>query len=52
MDSSTSVGFLCINAMGEVNEMMIVIQAEYYAVEGIGQRINIFFFKQKTAYEI
>ncbi len=32
--------FLVINAMCAVTEMLILIQAEYYALEGLGQLIN------------
>ena len=35
-----SLGLLVINAMCAVNEMLIPIQAEYYALEGLGQLIN------------
>ena len=35
-----SLGLLVINAMCAVHEMLIPIQAEYYALEGLGQLIN------------
>lgn len=40
IDCPPSLGLLVINAMCAVNEMMIPIQAEYYALEGLGQLIN------------
>ncbi len=40
IDCPPSLGLLVINAMCAVNEVMIPIQAEYYALEGLGQLIN------------
>ncbi|OZG65236.1 Cobyrinic acid a,c-diamide synthase [Bifidobacterium eulemuris] len=40
IDCPPSLGLLVINAMCAVTEMMIPIQAEYYALEGLGQLIN------------
>ncbi|MEE8736722.1 ParA family protein [Bifidobacterium subtile] len=40
VDCPPSLGLLVINAMCAVNEMLIPIQAEYYALEGLGQLIN------------
>ena len=40
VDCAPSLGLLVINAMCAVNEMLIPIQAEYYALEGLGQLIN------------
>ena len=40
IDCPPSLGLLVINSMCAVNEMLIPIQAEYYALEGLGQLIN------------
>lgn len=40
LDCPPSLGLLVINAMCAVTEMLIPIQAEYYALEGLGQLIN------------
>lgn len=40
VDCPPSLGLLVINAMCAVSEMLIPIQAEYYALEGLGQLIN------------
>lgn len=40
IDCPPSLGLLVINAMCAAHEMMIPIQAEYYALEGLGQLIN------------
>lgn len=40
IDCPPSLGLLVINAMCAAQEVMIPIQAEYYALEGLGQLIN------------
>ena len=40
IDCPPSLGLLVINSMCAVTEMLIPIQAEYYALEGLGQLIN------------
>lgn len=40
VDCPPSLGLLVINAMCAVTEMLIPIQAEYYALEGLGQLIH------------
>ena len=40
VDCPPSLGLLVINSMCAVSEMLIPIQAEYYALEGLGQLIN------------
>ncbi|RSX57455.1 ParA family protein [Bifidobacterium samirii] len=47
IDCPPSLGLLVINSMCAVNEMLIPIQAEYYALEGLGQLINTIGLIQK-----
>ncbi|WIM69087.1 ParA family protein [Corynebacterium breve] len=47
VDCPPSLGLLTINAMTAVNEVMIPIQCEYYALEGVGQLLgNITMIRQ------
>jgi chromosome partitioning protein len=47
VDCPPSLGLLVINAMCAVTEMLIPIQAEYYALEGLGQLIHTIGLVQK-----
>ncbi|WEV69431.1 AAA family ATPase [Bifidobacterium sp. ESL0775] len=47
IDCPPSLGLLVINAMCAVNEVLIPIQAEYYALEGLGQLIQTIGLVQK-----
>lgn len=47
IDCAPSLGLLVINSMCAAKEMLIPIQAEYYALEGLGQLINTIGLVQK-----
>ncbi|MDO4913925.1 MAG: AAA family ATPase, partial [Bifidobacteriaceae bacterium] len=48
IDCPPSLGMLVINSMCAVTEMLIPIQAEYYALEGLGQLLNTIDLVQKA----
>ena len=48
VDCPPSLGLLVVNAMCAVNEVLIPIQAEYYALEGLGQLLHTIELIQRT----
>ena len=50
IDCPPSLGVLTINALTSVESVLIPIQCEFYALEGVGQLINTIKLLQKLHY--
>src|SRR5213075_966606 len=48
MDCPPSLGLLTVNALAAADEVMVPIQCEYYALEGLGQLIRNISLVQKN----